>query len=48
MLACARDAAMRNLKLEFCLVGHSMDDARLLATGRVHITGRYEDTRWWP
>jgi len=43
LLACARDAAERKLKLEFCLVGHSLDDARLLATGRVHITGRYEE-----
>ena len=43
LLACARDAVMRDLKLEFCLVGHSSDDARLLTTGRVLITGRYEE-----
>ena len=43
LLACARDAAERKLKLEFCLVGHSLDDARLLATSQVHITGRYEE-----
>jgi glycosyltransferase involved in cell wall biosynthesis len=43
LLACARDAAMRDLNLEFCVVGYSCDDARLLATGRVQITGRYEE-----
>jgi glycosyltransferase involved in cell wall biosynthesis len=43
LLACARDAAMRNLNLEFCLIGYSCDDDRLLSTGRVHITGRYEE-----
>ena len=41
LLACARDAANRQLKLRFMLVGHSCDDARLEATGNVHITGRY-------
>jgi glycosyltransferase involved in cell wall biosynthesis len=43
LLACARDVSRRKLKLEFRLVGHSCDDARLLATGCVHITGRYEE-----
>ena len=43
LLACARDAANRNLKLEFRLVGYSCDDDRLIATGRVQITGRYEE-----
>ena len=43
LLACARDAAARDLPLEFVLVGHSMDDQRLLQTGRVFITGRYEE-----
>jgi glycosyltransferase involved in cell wall biosynthesis len=43
LLACARDAAKRNLDLRFHLVGHSCDDRRLLATGRVLITGRYEE-----
>ncbi|CAH2599409.1 Glycosyltransferase [Rhodovastum atsumiense] len=42
LLACARDAAGRRLPLEFVLVGHSPDDARLLATGRVFVTGPYE------
>jgi glycosyltransferase involved in cell wall biosynthesis len=39
LLACARDAANRRLNLRFMLVGYSCDDARLTATGRVHITG---------
>ena len=43
LLGCARDAEARNLALEFCLVGHSMDDARLLETKRVFITGRYAE-----
>ena len=43
LLACARDAARRELPLEFRLVGYSCDDARLLATGSVQITGRYEE-----
>jgi glycosyltransferase involved in cell wall biosynthesis len=43
LLACARDAANRRLNLRFHLVGHSCDDARLLATGAVQITGRYQE-----
>ncbi|PPQ28919.1 glycosyltransferase, partial [Rhodopila globiformis] len=43
LLACARDAANRGLRLRFHLVGHSCDDDRLLATGTVRITGRYEE-----
>lgn len=42
LLACARDAARRNLDLEFVVVGHTIDDARLMATGRVFVTGRFE------
>ncbi len=41
LLDCARDAAERKLALEFVLVGHSVDDARLFDTGRVFVTGRY-------
>jgi GT2 family glycosyltransferase/glycosyltransferase involved in cell wall biosynthesis len=43
LLACARDAANRGLNLRFHLVGHSCDDARLLATGAVQITGQYHE-----
>ncbi|WP_395370023.1 glycosyltransferase [Komagataeibacter diospyri] len=42
MLAAARDAQARDLPLEFIVVGHTSDDAALLETGRVFITGRYE------
>jgi glycosyltransferase involved in cell wall biosynthesis len=43
LLACARDAARRALALRFTLVGHSVDDSRLLDTGRVTITGAYRE-----
>jgi len=43
VLAAARDAALRNLPLEFVLVGHSTDDRRLLDTGRVAVTGGYRE-----
>jgi glycosyltransferase involved in cell wall biosynthesis len=42
LLACARDAAERDLKLEFVVVGHTIDDARLLDTGRVFVTGEFQ------
>jgi glycosyltransferase involved in cell wall biosynthesis len=42
LLACARDAARRDLGLEFVVVGHTIDDARLMETGRVFVTGRFE------
>ncbi len=42
LLACARDAARRNLGLEFVIVGHTTDDARMMATGRVFVTGRFD------
>ncbi|MBN8905686.1 MAG: glycosyltransferase, partial [Rhodospirillales bacterium] len=41
LLGCARDAAARRLPLEFVLVGSSIDDARLIATERVFVTGRF-------
>jgi GT2 family glycosyltransferase/glycosyltransferase involved in cell wall biosynthesis len=41
VLDCARDAAERGLPLEFVVVGHTIDDRRLLATGRVFVTGSY-------
>ncbi len=43
LLACARDARARGLPLEFVVIGHTEDDARLLAAGPVFITGRYEE-----
>ncbi len=42
LLACARDAADRDLPLDFILVGTSIDDERLMDTGRIFVTGRYE------
>jgi glycosyltransferase involved in cell wall biosynthesis len=41
VLDCARDAVRRRLPLEFVVVGHTIDDRRLLATGRVFITGGF-------
>jgi len=41
LLACARDAAERALPVEFVVVGHTIDDGRLLDTGRVFVTGEY-------
>jgi len=43
LLACARDAARRRLDLTFKLVGYTRDDERLMNTGRVFITGEYEE-----
>ena len=43
LLACAADAAARDLPLEFSLVGYSSDDSALFATGRVFVTGRYRE-----
>ncbi|HQT66486.1 MAG: hypothetical protein B7Z78_00170 [Rhodospirillales bacterium 20-60-12] len=40
---CARDAASRNLPLSFVLIGASEDDQRLIDTGRVFITGAYQE-----
>ena len=42
LLACARDAARRDLDMDFIVVGHTIDDARLMETGRVFVTGRFE------
>lgn len=41
LLACAVDAARRNLPLEFVVVGPTTADAALLATGRVFVTGPF-------
>lgn len=43
LLACARDAAMRKLALEFSVVGFTVDDQRLIDTGHAFVTGHYEE-----
>ncbi len=43
LLACARDARRRGLPLTFTVVGQTVDDGRLLATGHVFVTGRYKE-----
>ncbi len=43
LLDCARDAAARGLDLEFALVGFSEDDAALIETGHVRITGLFDE-----
>lgn len=43
LLACARHVAAQRLALEFVVVGYTCDDRRLLDTGAVHITGKYEE-----
>ena len=44
LLNCARLAAAGDFPLDFVVVGFTCDDRRLLQTGRVIITGRYEET----
>ncbi len=43
LLDCARDAASRNLPLDFVLAGRSLDDDALRATGRCAVTGEYAE-----
>ena len=43
LLDCARDAAARSLPLEFVVIGFTRDDQPLIDTGRVFITGPYEE-----
>jgi glycosyltransferase involved in cell wall biosynthesis len=45
LLACARDAADRRLPLSFAIAGRSADDDKLLATGRIFITGYYAESQ---
>lgn len=42
LLACARDARRRKLDLTFTVVGTTIDDQRLMDTGRVFVTGPYQ------
>ena len=44
LAACARDAAERKLPLEFVVIGYTQDDEALFATGKVFVTGHYEET----
>ncbi len=44
LLQCARAAAAGDLPLEFVLIGYSCDDDALLRTGRVFITGPYQES----
>ena len=41
LLACARDAKKRALDLSFVVAGTTIDDQRLIDTGRVFVTGPY-------
>ncbi len=43
LLGCARDAARRRLNLRFTVLGHTIDDERLMVTGKVFVTGRFEE-----
>jgi GT2 family glycosyltransferase/glycosyltransferase involved in cell wall biosynthesis len=43
LLNCARDAALRDLPIEFVVIGFTEDDLPLFRTGRVFVTGRYHD-----
>lgn len=43
LLECARDAAERNLSLEFVVIGYTLDDRPLRDTKRVFITGPYQE-----
>jgi len=43
LLDCARDARARALPIEFVVIGFTENDAPLLATGRIFVTGRYSD-----
>ena len=42
ILACAENAAARDLNLFFTIVGYTIDDDALEATGRVEISGPFE------
>ncbi len=44
LLACARDAAARDLNLVFTVFGHTTDDDTLLETGRVFVSGPYQES----
>ncbi len=43
LMECARDAARRSLPLAFRVIGYTRDDAALLRTGRVWVTGPFTE-----
>ncbi|MFP5259930.1 MAG: glycosyltransferase, partial [Acidobacteriota bacterium] len=43
LLSMARDAARRELPLTFAVAGFTQDDYALFATGRVFVSGRYDE-----
>ena len=43
MLDCAADANERDLALQFLIAGSSQDDEKLLATGRIFVSGAYRE-----
>jgi len=43
LLSLANDARRRNLPLEFIVIGFTQDDVSVLETGKVFITGKYEE-----
>jgi len=45
ILGCARDAAQRDLPLEFIIIGYTHDDDRLIDTGRAFVTYRFAGER---
>jgi len=42
LLACAQDAAARDLPLRFAVAGYTVDDPALFATGRVFVSGEFQ------
>jgi GT2 family glycosyltransferase len=43
LLECARDAARRDLNLDFVVIGYTEDDEMLRSSGRVFVTGPYAE-----
>jgi GT2 family glycosyltransferase/glycosyltransferase involved in cell wall biosynthesis len=44
LLACAQDAMQRALPIEFTVIGFTEDDEALFETGKVFVTGVYEES----
>lgn len=44
VLECAKNAVERDLALDFVVIGYTSDDASLLATGRVFVSGPYAES----